>query len=60
MVDEVKKPVRRMEKKVLNELMKSARFPLKLRVQEPHHKYALRYRVRTTLTSTGVGPTSCY
>ena len=37
--DEVAKPVQRSEKKVLNELMKDVRFPLKkLKVQEPFHK----------------------
>lgn len=36
--DEVAKPVLRSEKKVLNEMMKNARFPLKLKVQEPFHK----------------------
>jgi hypothetical protein len=30
--------VRRNEKKLLNDLMKGVRFPLKLRVQEPAHK----------------------
>ena len=35
---ELKKPVRRDEKKVLNEMMTSIRFPLKLRVQESSHK----------------------
>ena len=35
---ELDKPVRRLEKSFLNELMKSVRFPLKIRVQEPEHK----------------------
>ena len=32
------KPVRRLEKASLNELMKHTRYPLKLRVQDPWHK----------------------
>lgn len=35
---ELNKPVRRSEKKLLNDMMKSLRFPLKIRVQEPQHK----------------------
>lgn len=33
--EEFKKPVRRDEKKILNEMMSSIRFPQKIRVQEP-------------------------
>ena len=35
---ELSKPVRRAEKRLLNDTMKAIRFPLKLRVQEPWHK----------------------
>jgi len=35
---ELYKPVRRSEKKLLNDMMKAIRFPLKIRVQEPPHK----------------------
>jgi hypothetical protein len=33
---ELHRPVRRSEKRLLNDWMKAARFPLKLRVQEPN------------------------
>ena len=36
--EEVAKPVLRSEKKILNDLMRLTRFPLKLKVQEPFHK----------------------
>lgn len=35
---ELHKPVRRLEKATLNDLMKHTRYPLKLRVQDPWHK----------------------
>ena len=35
---ELHRPVRRSEKRLLNEWMKTVRFPLKARVQEPNHK----------------------
>jgi hypothetical protein len=35
---ELDKPVRRSEKRDLNEMMKQIRYPLKLKVQEPFHK----------------------
>lgn len=36
--EELSKPVRRSDKKTLNDLMPSLRFPIRERVQEPHHK----------------------
>eukprot|EP00981_Chlorochromonas_danica_P001931 scaffold398_cov177-Ochromonas_danica.AAC.30 len=36
--EELHKPVRRSEKKTLNDLMKFVRFPLRERVQDPSHK----------------------
>lgn len=38
MAQELHKPVRRSDKKILNELMRLTRFPLKIRVTEPCHK----------------------
>jgi replicative superfamily II helicase len=35
---ELDKPVRRSEKKILNEMMKCIRYPLKAKVQEPYQK----------------------
>jgi len=35
---EMSKPVRRNEKKTLNDMMRGVRYPLKIRVQEPRHK----------------------
>lgn len=36
--NELDKPVRRLEKRLLNDMMKSVRYPLKTRVQDPSHK----------------------
>ncbi|RYH08478.1 hypothetical protein EON65_40885 [archaeon] len=57
--EELHKPVKRTDKKLLNDLMKFIRFPVRERVQEPRHKcYVLMQAIITFLPDIKTGSSS--